>query len=191
MVMDSGPFPMGRMRVFAWDSPVGKVSCGYYDSGRSRDAKEVPKGFSGVESIQMRDEGMVRFRRWKDSEAMETLVDVRRLPYTDVGVLEAWKPAAGEAWRSLLRFDETGDVSWVDWDAALADPAKADGLKDILRGGLAVPVEDLPEFYKKHRYGFYVNFSDRAISLAWSHNDRARALWNSIQGFLDDTDDEL
>ena len=188
MVMDSGPYPMGRMRVFAWESPEGQVSCGTYDWSANWSAdktrRTIPPGFVGVESLQMRG-AMVRFRRWRrnpgggkeDDAVPEMLVDLRRVPFTDVGFLEQWKPGADEAWRSFLDFDEAGDVTWIDWDAALSDADKAAELSGIARKTSFAPISDE---LKKHAYWFRANFNDRATSLAWRHSKRAQTLWDSI-----------
>ena len=186
MVMESGTYPSGRMRVFAWTSPeaeAGRVECMYYDwcATAEERAKVAPAGFVGVESIQMRDgEGMVRLRRWKgtpDVDAAELLVDVRKLPFTDVGFLEAWRSLPEDPWRALLRFDETGDVSWVDWNAVLSDP---DGAGVVLKNLAAVVPWDSPPTRSKR--GFHVNFEDRVGTLARRHGKDADALWSRLVG---------
>ena len=179
--MESGLYPSGRLRVFAWTSPetdVGRVECKYYDWCRSATdrAKAVPAGFVGVESIHMRDgKGMVRLRRWT-TDGAELLIDVRECPFTDVGFLEAWRPLPEEPWRALLRFDETGDVCWVDWDAVINDPVGAgDALKNL--AAAVVPWDSL---LTRNKCGFRSNFEDRVGSLAWRHGKDANALWSRL-----------
>ena len=173
--MDSGPYPYGRRRVFAWSQPEGRVNVAYYEWNSKNG--DVPEGFVGIESIEMRGAGMVMFRRWT-AETKELLIDVHTLPFTDVGFLECWRPDQDEPWRTLLRFDETGDVSWIDWDAALNEPAP---LKQLIRGKFAAS-EDAPPpaWYKEHRYGFYANFTDRAGTLAWRKGEHEKTLWESL-----------
>ena len=123
----------------------------------------------------MRDEGMVRFRRWSGSrDSSVLLVDVRAMPCTDVGFLEAWLPDRDEPWRTLLRFDEVGDISYIDWDAVLKDPAP---LKRLVRGRV------VHEVYKKYRYGFWANCTDRLGHLVWHHarSSELSARWASIR----------
>ena len=184
MVMDSGPYPLGRLRVFAWTLPdcpdEGRVTTTYYDWNAANVHADVPAGFVGIESIHMRGGGMVRVRRWFGGDVPELLVDARALPCTDVGFLEAWKPGQDDPWRSLLRFDDIGDVSWVDWDAVALDPAPLKALAHPK----APP--SLPQWYTQHVHGFYDNFMDRVGTLAWP-GKVTRALWDSIS--LGDDDD--
>ena len=180
MVTDSGLYPSGRMRVFAWTSPetdVGKVECKYFDwcATDAKRAKDVPMGFIGVESIQMRGEGMVRLRRWNDSDAdadAVLMVDVRELPFTDVGFLEAWRPLPRDPWRILLRFDETGDVSWVDWDAVFNDPVELKNLAAVIPWHNINPTRYMTEFR--------ANFADRVGTLARRHGKDTLALWSRL-----------
>jgi hypothetical protein len=185
MVMDSGIYPMGRLRVFAWETPEGKVSAGYFDwtKDASTQSLAVPEGFVGIESVQMRgDMGMVRIRRWSGRETCESLVDVRQLACTDVGFLELWKPCPHEAWRSLLEFDETGDVKRIDWDAVLAggDELRA-ALRALRREPFSGFIRESPDRCK-YAHFFRANFDDRASLLAWRHGKDADALWESIVG---------
>ena len=157
---------------------MGRVECIYYDwsSTAAKRAKDVPLGFVGVESIQMRNgEGMVRFRRWKGGDVAELLIDVRKLPFTDVGFLEAWRPLPEDPWRMLLCFDETGDVSRVDWDAIMTDPY---GAGVVLKNIAAVVPWDSPSTRSKAE--FRENFADRVWALAWRHGKDATALWSRL-----------
>jgi hypothetical protein len=178
MVMDDGPFPCGRTTVLLWAD--GRMSLGHYGASPA-----VPTGFTGTESVEMRDNFVHPWRQWEGGVmGAQPLLRPAELQCTDLGYMTAYTrehpPVDGrdEMPIELFGFDELGDINKVDWDAVQHDPEPSRLLR-LLRC-LQRLRRDRQHRHHSGVWGFASSLTSACGRTSWSVPAH-RELWTSLR----------
>jgi hypothetical protein len=173
MVMDSGPFPNGRIQTFkSIDSNI--VSSGIYEERfDERQSLDIPIGFQGTESLLMRNGTIVPFRVYEKGVAPSIVLDAKSMQCTDEGYIHHHHADVLDL--NLFGFDAAGDINRIDWARILA----SDELQDVIVRLWSSDANQSNETYQISS-GFTISFA-YAASMT-SYNDlRHRALCEKLQ----------
>ncbi len=123
--MDAGPFPMGRIQTFQSTDSNSVVTCSIYEERFDKHVSNVPVGFSGIESLLMRNGCIVPFKVYEHGTPIVVL-DADAMQCTDKGYI--CHHYADVLSLGLFGFDDAGDINRIDW----TNIVMSDDLQDVM-----------------------------------------------------------
>eukprot|EP00798_Chlamydomonas_sp_ICE-L_P017256 gene17256-23576_t len=172
MVMDDGPFPSGRIRVYETQDRFHPYVSHYDGYASTDDDDTVPNCFIGTEYIQMRNGELMPVVKHAANKERRIIFDAASMEYTDIGYISKWYP---DHPNGIFRYNVVGDVVAVDWDRVLSADA------GCVQQALCAMVRDCGEKHNNgqdkdkwlaFRHGFLSSIQSVIWHFSWNDPDK-------------------